>query len=102
MPGKMTFEEYFKCVGDQRAKAIAVFVGLSPAMLQMSYLVDPSAADFENHKGHRRRWLRLECWGHGIYGIEDTDWAWRRADCSSGLHFDAAFRNKLAAFCGDH
>ena len=52
MPGKMTFEEYFGMQGQPtREKLLRFLVGLSPAMLQMSYLVDPSTADFDNHKG---------------------------------------------------
>lgn len=52
MPNGMSFEEYFRMEGQSEQDQLLRFlVGLSPAMLQMSYLVDPSTADFKNHKG---------------------------------------------------
>ena len=52
IPGKMTFEDYFGMHGQStREKLLRFLVGLSPAMLQMRYLVDPTSADFDNHRG---------------------------------------------------
>ena len=52
LPGGMTFEDYFGMNGQTtREKLLRFLVGLSPAMLQMSYLVDPSSADFGRQKG---------------------------------------------------
>lgn len=47
MPGKMSFEEYFCLEGlDDEDKFYHLIMGLSPAMLQLSYLVDRSKVDF--------------------------------------------------------
>jgi molybdopterin/thiamine biosynthesis adenylyltransferase len=52
IPGKMTFEEYFRFAGQSaEEKAIRFLLGLSPAMLQRGYLVDRSTVDFVNQHG---------------------------------------------------
>ncbi|WP_164504245.1 ThiF family adenylyltransferase [Nitrosomonas sp. HPC101] len=52
LPKKMSFEEYFCLEGcDEQEMLIRFLIGLSPAMLQMGYLVDPSRVDFLRHKG---------------------------------------------------
>ena len=53
MPGKMTFEEYFRFEDKQTEdeQLIQFLIGLSPSMLQRSYLVDPSKADFKAKVG---------------------------------------------------
>jgi molybdopterin/thiamine biosynthesis adenylyltransferase len=52
MPGGMTFEDYFGFSGRPESELAPRFmVGLSPAMLQRPYLVDPSAVDLENKRG---------------------------------------------------
>lgn len=52
VPGKMNFEEYFRLEGQpEHEQLIRFLVGLSPAMLQRSYLVYPAAVDFNAHKG---------------------------------------------------
>lgn len=51
LPGKMTFEEYFRLKGRSREEQLVRFmVGLTPAMLQLRYLVDKSKADFKAQK----------------------------------------------------
>ncbi len=51
-PGGMTFEEYFKVDGQGRQEQYARFIaGLSPAMLQRPYLVEPLAVNFAERKG---------------------------------------------------
>lgn len=97
MPGKMTFEEYFRMRGQPtREKLLRFLVGLSPAMLQMSYLVDPSAADFDNHKGPS---TPMGCdLSAGVMGSTALKILLGRGDVPTapkGLHFDA-FCNKLA------
>jgi hypothetical protein len=43
LPGRMTFEQYFRMEGyPDDEQALRFLIGLSPAMLQRSYLVDPS------------------------------------------------------------
>lgn len=52
LPGRMTFEDYFQFQGKSEIDKILHFlVGLSPAMLQRGYLVDPSTVDLGGHKG---------------------------------------------------
>lgn len=59
MPGKMTFEEYFRFndvvtddpVETEDRQYVQFLIGLSPAMLQLPYLVEPNAADFSARKG---------------------------------------------------
>jgi molybdopterin/thiamine biosynthesis adenylyltransferase len=52
MPGKMTFEEYFKLEGlSEPEQALRFLLGLSPALLQRGYLVDRSRVDFSTHRG---------------------------------------------------
>lgn len=52
MPGKMTFEQYFRLKGKPETDKILHFLlGLSPAMLHRGYLVERSAVDFLKHKG---------------------------------------------------
>lgn len=52
MPGRMSFEQYFKLAGyDPMVQQIRFLIGLSPAFLHTSYLVDKSRVNFENKKG---------------------------------------------------
>jgi molybdopterin/thiamine biosynthesis adenylyltransferase len=53
LPGSMTFEEYFDLgsAEDDHELALRFLVGLSPAMLQRSYLADPSRVDFFAGRG---------------------------------------------------
>lgn len=52
LPGKMTFEEYFRLEGQpEQEQALRFLLGLSPALLQRGYLVDRSRVDFSAHRG---------------------------------------------------
>lgn len=52
MPGGMSFEEYFCLEGcDQDEMALRFLLGLSPAMLQRGYLVDPSRVNLAEQRG---------------------------------------------------
>jgi molybdopterin/thiamine biosynthesis adenylyltransferase len=52
LPGRMTFEEYFGFAGQPESEqALRFLLGLSPAMLQRSYLVDRSRVDLAAHRG---------------------------------------------------
>ena len=52
LPGRMTFEEYFRLDGQPDDEQLLRFLlGLSPAMLQMPYLVDPTRVDLAAHSG---------------------------------------------------
>lgn len=97
MPGKMTFEEYFRMSGQPtREKLLRFLVGLSPAMLQMSYLVDPSAADFENHKGPSTPMgCDLSAGVMGSMALKVLLGRGKVPSAPQGLHFDA-YRNRFA------
>lgn len=52
LPGRMTFEQYFRLDGlSEEDQAIKFLLGLSPAMLQRSYLADRQAVDLAARKG---------------------------------------------------
>lgn len=52
LPGRMSFEEYFRLEGcDEDEMAVRFLLGLSPAMLQRGYVVDPSRVDFAARRG---------------------------------------------------
>lgn len=52
LPGRMTFDEYFGFgAGDEEELALRFFVGLAPAVLQRTYLMDPSRVDMRSHRG---------------------------------------------------
>lgn len=52
LPGRMSFEEYFRLEGcDEDEMAVRFLLGLSPAMLQRGYLADPSRVDFAARRG---------------------------------------------------
>jgi molybdopterin/thiamine biosynthesis adenylyltransferase len=52
LPGRMTFEEYFGFQGQPESEqALRFLLGLSPAMLQRSYLVDRSQVNFAARRG---------------------------------------------------
>ena len=52
MPGKMTFEEYFRLEGlPEHEQALRFLLGLAPAMLHRSYLVDPTRVNLAEHRG---------------------------------------------------
>lgn len=52
LPGKMTFEQYFRLEGRSREEQLIRFlVGLAPSFLHRKYLVDPTAVDLRNEKG---------------------------------------------------
>jgi molybdopterin/thiamine biosynthesis adenylyltransferase len=51
-PRGMSFERYFRVQGHRPQEQFARFIaGLSPAMLQRNYLVEPGAVDFTRHRG---------------------------------------------------
>lgn len=52
LPGKMSFEDYFGLDGiSENEQYLKFFLGLTPAALQRSYLVDPSRVDLPGKKG---------------------------------------------------
>lgn len=52
LPGRMTFEQYFGFAGQSDSeRALRLLLGLSPAMLQRSYLVDRTQVSFAQQRG---------------------------------------------------
>jgi molybdopterin/thiamine biosynthesis adenylyltransferase len=96
LPGKMTFEQYFR-MGDklEPEKAARFLVGLSPSMLQMGYLVDRSRVDLVGRKGPSTMIACDLC--AGIAATEALKILLGRGRVIAapwGVHFDA-YKNKL-------
>lgn len=96
VPGGMSFENYFRFEGrTPDEQALRFLVGLSPAMLQMSYLVDPSRVDLANRRGPSTVIGVQLC--SGVAAAQVLKLVLRRGKvvaAPAGLHFDA-FRNRL-------
>jgi hypothetical protein len=96
LPGKMTFEEYFGFEGqDDKEKALRFLLGLSPAMLQRQYLVDPTSVNFAEGKGPSTVAACQLC--AGVATVETLKMLLERGPVTAaphGLHFDA-YRNVL-------
>jgi molybdopterin/thiamine biosynthesis adenylyltransferase len=97
VPGRMSFERYFRMEGhDETEQALRFLVGLSPAMLQMGYLVDPSRVDLRARRGPSTVIAVQLC--SGIAAAQVLKLLLGRGPllaAPAGLHFDA-FRNRLA------
>ena len=97
IPGKMTFEDYFQLDGHSEEEQLLRFLlGLSPAMLQGRYLVDPSAVRLAEHRGPSTPMACELC--AGVAGTEALKILLGRGEVIAaprGLHFDA-YRNRLA------
>lgn len=96
LPGRMTFEDYFRMDGQSTdEQQLRFMVGLAPAVLHQSYLVDPSAVDLANHKGPSTPMACEIC--AGIAGVQALKILLGRGKVLAapyGMHFDA-YRNKL-------
>ena len=91
LPGKMTFEEYFRLNGySENEQYLRFFLGLTPAALQKSYLVDPTKLDLANKKGPS---TMMGCQlASGVAGSQVVKILLNRGDVLNvpwGLHFDA-------------
>nr|WP_040662068.1 ThiF family adenylyltransferase [Nitrococcus mobilis] len=97
LPGGMTFEQYFRLEGHPPEEQYLRFLlGLSPARLQMGYLVEPSAVDLAAHRGPSTPMACALC--AGIAGTEALKILLRRGRvimAPHGYHFDA-YRQRLA------
>jgi molybdopterin-synthase adenylyltransferase len=96
MPGSMTFEEYFGWQGcSEEQMALRFLVGLSPAMLQRSYLVESGTLDLNGRKGPSTPMACELC--AGIAATEALKILLKRGRVFAAphsVHFDA-YRNKL-------
>ena len=97
LPGKMTFEEYFCLQGQPEDEQLLRFLlGLSPAMLQMPYLVDTSRVDLKHHRGPSTAMACELCAGmaasHALKILLNRG---KVPAAPRGIHFDA-YRNKMS------
>lgn len=98
MPGKMTFEEYFRFNDKEHEdqQLIQFLIGLSPAMLQRNYLVEPSVVDFRAQKGPSTAMAVNLCAGIAeTYALKILLGRGEVLAAPYGLHFDA-YKNKLS------
>jgi molybdopterin/thiamine biosynthesis adenylyltransferase/nitroreductase len=97
MPGKMSYEQYFQMAGQSEdEQALRLLMGLSPAMLQMPYLVDDSRADFKAKKAPSTPMACEMCAGFaGVYALKILLNRGEVIVAPRGIHFDA-YRNKLS------
>lgn len=96
LPGRMTFEQYFRWAGcDETEMAVRFVVGLSPAFLHGRYLVDPSAVDLARRRGPS---TMMACQlASGIAGTEALKILLGRGRVLAapwGMQFDA-YRNRV-------
>jgi molybdopterin/thiamine biosynthesis adenylyltransferase len=96
MPGKMSFEEYFRFGQLSRQEQLIRFlVGLSPSMLQRSYLVMPKSADFNLEKAPSLPMAVKLCAGlAGSYALKILLGRGKVITAPYGLHFDV-YKNKF-------
>jgi len=96
VPGGMDFEDYFGLAGHTpQQQALRFLVGLSPAMLQMGYLADPSRVNLKERRGPSTIVAVQLC--SGIAAAQVLKLVLGRGEVVAapwGLHFDA-YRNKL-------
>ncbi|CAG1001257.1 Sulfur carrier protein ThiS adenylyltransferase [Methylophilaceae bacterium] len=96
LPGGMTFEQYFQW-GDlpEEEKALRFLLGLAPAGLHASYLVDPSAINLKERRGPSTIMGCQLCAGAAATeALKILLSRGRVLAAPHGIHFDA-YRNKL-------
>ncbi len=96
VPGRMSFEDYFQLEGQSAEdQSFRFLAGLSPAMLQLGYLADPSRVNLKEKRGPSTIIAVQLC--AGIAAAQVLKLILKRGDVLAapwGLHFDA-YRNKL-------
>ncbi|MCV2218915.1 ThiF family adenylyltransferase [Thauera sp. Sel9] len=96
LPGQMSFEEYFCLDGcDEDEMAVRFLLGLSPAMLQRSYLADPSRVNLTERRGPSTIMACQLC--AGVAATEAAKILLGRGDVIAaprGYQFDA-YRNRF-------
>lgn len=97
LPGRMTFEQYFRVAGlPESDKALRFLLGLTPAMLHRSYLVDPSRVNLKERRGPSTIMACQLC--AGLAATEVLKILLKRGHVLAapwGLHFDA-YTNRMA------
>jgi molybdopterin/thiamine biosynthesis adenylyltransferase len=97
MPNKMSFEEYFRFEDKETEddQLIQFLIGLSPAMLQRSYLIDKTRVSFTEKRGPSTPMAVNLCAGMaGTYALKILLGRGDILCAPYGLHFDA-YRNKF-------
>ncbi|MDO9314011.1 MAG: ThiF family adenylyltransferase [Burkholderiaceae bacterium] len=96
LPGKMSFEDYFLWADrPDDEKALRFLIGLAPAGLHRSYLVDPSTVNLSEHRGPSSIAGCQLC--AGVAATETLKILLSRGDVMAaphGFQFDA-YRNKF-------
>jgi molybdopterin/thiamine biosynthesis adenylyltransferase len=96
LPGKMGFDQYFQLRGlPPREKALRFLIGLSPGVLQRTYLVDPQRVKFGEKAGPSTGMACQIC--AGVAGVEALKILLGRGGVLAapwGFQFDA-YRNKF-------
>jgi molybdopterin/thiamine biosynthesis adenylyltransferase len=96
LPGEMSFDDYFQFEGQtEDEQALRFLVGLSPSMLQMSYLVDRSRVDLARRRGPSTAIAVQLC--SGVAAAQVLKLVLGRGKVIAaprGLHFDA-YTNQL-------
>jgi len=96
LPGHMSFEDYFCMEGcDADERQLRFLLGLSPAMLQLGYLVDESRVDLKGKKGPSTPMACELC--AGVAATNALKVLLNRGEVVTaphGLHFDA-YKNTL-------
>lgn len=97
LPGRMSFDDYFLLEGQSPAEqALRFLAGLSPAMLQLKYLADPSRVRLGDKEGPSTPMACELC--AGVAATQTLKLVLGRGEVPAaphGLHFDA-YRNKMA------
>jgi molybdopterin/thiamine biosynthesis adenylyltransferase len=96
LPGRMTFEEYFRLNGfSESEQALRFLLGLAPAMLQRSYLVDPTSVNLAGHRGPSTTMACQLCAGvAATEGLKILLGRGKVLAAPRGFHFDP-YRGKL-------
>ncbi len=96
LPGKMSFEEYFRLEGhDPMTQQIRFLIGLSPAFLHQSYLIDKTRVNFLEKRGPSTPMACELCAGATATEALKILLKRGKVQCAPwGYQFDA-FKNKL-------
>ncbi len=97
IPGGMSFEDYFRLEGhSEEEQGLRFLLGLSPAMLQIGYLVDPSRVNLAEGRGPSTPMACELCAGAAATeALKILLGRGRVRAAPRGLHFDA-YRGRLA------
>lgn len=96
-PDSMNYEEYFRFddCKDENEQLVKFLIGLSPSLMQRTYLVDPSTSDFIAQKAPSLPMGVKLCGGAAAsYVLKILLKRGKLVTAPHGMHFDA-YRNKM-------